>query len=126
MSTNLQVLTIAQKTELWSRRANHCSHLPRDTAMLKDFHGAERMYLATGYTDLRRGIDGLTSIVVKQFELDPYTKTLFLFCGRRTDRMKALYWEENGFVLLYKRLESGVFQWPRTKAEAVQITAQQY
>lgn len=40
--------------------------------------------------------------------------------------MKALYWEENGFVLLYKRLESGVFQWPRTKAEAVQLTAQQY
>lgn len=94
--------------------------------MLADFRGAERVYLATGYTDLRRGIDGLTAIVVEQFKLDPYTRTLFLFCGRRTDRIKALYWEDNGFVLLYKRLESGVFQWPRTPAEALEITPQQY
>ena len=78
--------------------------------MLNDFHGAERVFLATGFTDLRRGIDGLAAIVQKQFELDPFTNTLFLFCGRRRDRIKALYWEGDGFVLLYKRLESGTFQ----------------
>ena len=58
------------------------------------------MFLATGFTDLRRGIDGLASIVQQQFELDPVTNTLFLFCGRRRDRIKALYWEGDGFVLL--------------------------
>jgi transposase len=94
--------------------------------MLNDFIGAERIYIACGYTDLRRGIDGLASIVQQQFQLDPFTNTLFLFCGQRRDRMKALYWEGNGFVLLYKRLESGSFQWPRTGVEAKALTPQQY
>lgn len=83
------------------------------------------MFLATGFTDLRRGIDGLASIVQQQFELDPVTNTLFLFCGRRRDRIKALYWEGDGFVLLYKRLESGSFQWPRSETEAKALTPQQ-
>ena len=69
--------------------------------MLTDFAGADRVYIACGYTDLRCGIDGLASIVQQQFNLDPFTNTLFLFCGRRRDRIKALYWEGNGFVLLY-------------------------
>lgn len=66
------------------------------------------------------------SIVQQQFELDPFTNTLFLFCGRRRDRIKALYWEGDGFVLLYKRLESGSFQWPRPETEAKALTPQQY
>lgn len=94
--------------------------------MLNDFTGAERVYIACGYTDLRRGIDGLASLVQSQFQLDPFSNTLYLFCGRRRDRIKALYWERNGFVLLYKRLESGSFQWPRSEAEARELTAQQY
>lgn len=94
--------------------------------MLNDFTGAERIYLACGYTDLRRGIDGLAAIVQQQFQLNPFTRTLFLFCGRRCDRIKALYWEGDGFVLLYKRLESGIFQWPRTEKEALQLTPQQF
>ena len=94
--------------------------------MLNDFSGADKVYIACGYTDLRRGIDGLATIVQQEFSLDPFTNTLFLFCGRRRDRIKALYWEGNGFVLLYKRLESGSFQWPRSEAEARQLTAQQY
>ena len=94
--------------------------------MLSDFAGADRVYIACGYTDLRRGIDGLASIVQAQFQLDPFTNTLFLFCGRRKDRIKALYWEGDGFVLLYKRLEAGTFQWPRNGAEARELTWQQY
>ena len=94
--------------------------------MLNDFHGADRVFLATGFTDLRRGIDGLAAIVQQQFELNPFTNTLFLFCGRRRDRIKALYWEGDGFVLLYKRLESGSFQWPRSETEARALTPQQY
>ena len=68
--------------------------------MLTDFTGADRVYIACGYTDLRCGIDGLASLVQQQFQLDPFNNTLFLFCGRRRDRIKALYWEGNGFVLL--------------------------
>ena len=94
--------------------------------MLSDFTGADKVYIACGYTDLRRGIDGLAAIVQQEFQLDPSTNTLFLFCGRRRDRIKALYWEGNGFVLLYKRLESGSFQWPQKESEARSLTAQQY
>lgn len=86
--------------------------------MLGDISQVEHIYLACGYTDLRRGIDGLAQIVQQQFSLDPFSNSLFLFCGRRRDRIKALLWEGDGFVLLYKRMENGGgFQWPRTAAE---------
>lgn len=94
--------------------------------MLNDFSGAEHVYLACGYTDLRRGIDGLAVIVRQSFRLDPFSSSLFLFCGRRCDRIKALYWESDGFVLLYKRLERGRFQWPRTENEVKDLTSQQF
>lgn len=94
--------------------------------MLNNFQGSNRIYLACGYTDLRRGIDGLAAIVQHSFQLDPFTDSLFLFCGRRSDRIKALHWEGDGFVLLYKRLERGSFQWPRTVAEVCQLTPQQF
>ena len=93
--------------------------------MLTDFH-PKKIYIATGYTDLRCGIDGLAGIVQGEFQLDPFSDALFLFCGRRNDRIKALYWDTNGFVLLYKRLERGRFMWPRNDREARQISAKQY
>ena len=94
--------------------------------MLSDFGGADKVYLACGYTDLRKGIDGLATLVQQQFKLDPFTNTLFLFCGRRRDRIKGLYWEGDGFILLYKRLEHGGYQWPRNEKEVRKLTAQQY
>lgn len=95
--------------------------------MLNDATGFDKIYIATGYTDLRRGIDGLASTIKYQFELDPFQKNiLFLFCGKRTDRIKGLVWEGDGFLLLYKRLELGGFSWPRTKEEALEITPEQY
>ena len=82
--------------------------------MLNNATGFKKIYLATGFTDLRRGIEGLASIVKFQFNLNPYDKdTLFLFCGRRSDRIKALLWEGDGFLLMYKRLNIGAFEWPR-------------
>ncbi len=80
----------------------------------------KKVYIATGFTDLRRGIDGLARIIRFQFHLDPYDKnTLFLFCGKRTDRIKGLIWEGDGFLLLYKRIENGNFRWPRTKRRSI-------
>ena len=93
--------------------------------MLGDISKAQNIYVACGYTDLRKGIDGLAALVQQRFELDPFSDSLFLFCGRRCDRMKALYWEGDGFVLLYKRLERGAFKWPRKEDEAKAITPQQ-
>ena len=59
--------------------------------MLNDARGFKKVFLATGYTDLRRGMEGLAAIIRFQFELDPYDKnTLFLFCGKRSDRIKGL------------------------------------
>mgnify|MGYP003298909760 FL=1 len=94
--------------------------------MLNDFSGADHVYIKCGRTDLRMGIDGLAALVQQEMKLDPFGNSLFLFCGRRRDRIKALYWEGNGFVLLYKRLESGSFQWPRKESEARALTPQQY
>ena len=91
--------------------------------MLNDFTGADKVYIACGYTDLRKGIDGLARMVQQQFELDPFTNTLFLFCGRRRDRIKGLYWEKDGFILLYKRLEQGAYQWPRNESEVRRVVS---
>ena len=94
--------------------------------MLNDASGFDHIYIACGYTDLRSGIDGLVSIIRNSFRLDPYQNCLFLFCGRRTDRIKALLWEGDGFLLLYKRLETGRFKWPRSETELRELTTQQY
>ena len=87
--------------------------------MLNDLTRETQVYLVTGYSDLRRGIDGLAMMVQSQLQLDPFSNALFLFCGRRCDRIKGLLWEGDGFLLLYKRLDNGKFQWPRNKNSRV-------
>lgn len=95
--------------------------------MLNDLCEYSQIFIATGYSDLRKGIDGLANIIKYQFSLDPFQKNvLFLFCGRRTDRIKGLIWEGDGFLLVYKRLNAGRFRWPRTETEALAITPEQY
>ena len=95
--------------------------------MLNNATGFKKIYIATGFTDLRRGIDGLAYIIKYNFQLDPFDKdTLFLFCGRKTDHIKGLLWEGDGFLLLYKRLGTGAFSWPRSADEAMLITEDQY
>ena len=78
--------------------------------MLRDLTAGTQVYLVTSYTDLRRSINGLAEIVQGQLHLDPFSKALFLFCGRRRDRIKGLLWEGDRFLLLYKRLDNGNFQ----------------
>ena len=93
--------------------------------MLARFLEAHTVYLVTGVTDMRKSIDGLSTIVQQQFRLNPVVRGVFLFCGRRCDRLKALYWEGDGFVLVYKRLENGRFQWPRNENEVRKLSSQQ-
>ena len=75
--------------------------------MLNDATGFDKIFIATGYTDLRRGIDGLASTIKYQFELDPFQKNiLFLFCGKRTDRIKGLVWEGLSAAFCYPHISS--------------------
>lgn len=94
--------------------------------MLNDFTCQGTIYLACGYTDLRKGIDGLALLIEQHFQTSISQHDLFLFCGRRTDRIKGLLWEGDGFLLVYKRLETGQFKWPRKREEIKQISQQQY
>lgn len=66
-----------------------------------------QVYLVCGKTDMRQGIDSLAYLVKSQFNLDPFSGQVYLFCGGRKDRFKALYWDGQGFWLLYKRFENG-------------------
>ena len=95
--------------------------------MLYEAHGIKKFVVVCGYTDLRKGVLGLSQIIEGSYGMDPYERdVLFLFCGRRGDRIKALLWEGTGFLLLYKRFESGSLVWPRTPAEAVTISKHDY
>ena len=95
--------------------------------MLNDASGFKRIYICISYTDLRKGIDGLAAMVNNSFVLNPTEPgSIFLFCGRRNDRMKALLYEGDGWVLCYKRFAAGHLQWPRSGKEAKAITGQQY
>ncbi len=84
-----------------------------------------KIYLICGKTDLRKGIDGLAALVTEAFSLDAYDNAIFLFYGTRSDHFKALYWDKTGFVLYYKHIENGRFQWPRNQSEVKKINAYQ-
>ncbi len=70
------------------------------------------MFLAAGVTDMRKSIDGLSVLVVDVLEEDPLSSHLFVFCNRLRDKIKILYWHNNGFWLFYRRLERQRFWWP--------------
>nr|WP_264474177.1 IS66 family insertion sequence element accessory protein TnpB [[Clostridium] scindens] len=87
--------------------------------MLGDISGLEKIYTVYGYTDMRKSIDELCAIIEDQFKMDPSSSALFLFCGRRRDRIKVLFRESDGFVLIYKRLAiHGGYQWPRKQSRS--------
>ena len=85
----------------------------------------EHIFLSCGFTDMRKSVDGLAAIVQQNFQLDPFSNNLFIFCGRRHDRLTALLWRGDGFLLLYKRLDNGRFRWPQKQEDVISITDQQ-
>jgi transposase len=77
-----------------------------------NFPPAVRIWLGNQPVDLRRGFDGLAEAVRQHLQADPLSGHVFVFRNKRGDRLKLLYWDEDGFVIVYKRLEQGTFRWP--------------
>ena len=80
-----------------------------------------KVYLAVGITDMRKSINGLSILVQSSMELDPFSGHLFVFCNRRRNILKILYWDRNGFCLWHKRLEKHRFKWPDVASDVFKI-----
>src|SRR5215469_2171062 len=83
------------------------------------------IWIAAGITDLRRGFTGLSAIAQTVLEQDPYSGHVFVFCGRRGDLIKLLWWDGDGLCLFGKRLERGRFVWPQVENGAVSLSRAQ-
>ena len=84
-----------------------------------------KVYLAAGVTDMRKAINGLSMLVEGQLELDPFSGHLFVFCNRRRNMIKVLYWDRNGFCLWHKRLEKERFRWPESWDQVLELDQRQ-
>jgi transposase len=89
------------------------------------FPAGARVWLVAGVTDMRRGFDGLAAIVQTQLSEDPYSGQLYIFRGRRGDRVKLLWRDRDGLCLFAKRLEQGKFVWTQTTQGSVSLSAAQ-
>ena len=88
--------------------------------MIGDISLASSIYIITGYTDMRKSIDGLYALVMDKLHQEPDRFSIYLFCGRRYDPIKIHLRESDGYVLLYKRLNADVrgrFRWPRNTGD---------
>ncbi|MEO6080910.1 MAG: IS66 family insertion sequence element accessory protein TnpB [Steroidobacteraceae bacterium] len=84
-----------------------------------------QVWIACGSTDLRNGFDGLAALVQTHLSEDPFSGHVFVFRGRRGDRLKILWWSGDGLCLLAKRLERGHFVWPQAKYGSVHLSPAQ-
>lgn len=127
MCTDQQSTALTESPDEFAELSLPDRNISRSTpaAMLGELSHVEKIYIRCGYTDMRKQLNGLLDIIHYNFKLDPYSNSLFLFCGKRADRIKAVHYEGDGFCLLYKRYENGRLQWPRTGEEAKQISDQQ-
>ena len=89
------------------------------------FDSGLKVYLHREAVDFRKSINGLAALVEQALALDPFGAALYVFRNRRSDRVKILGWERNGFWLLLKRLEAERFLWPRQDARVIELTVEQ-
>lgn len=85
-----------------------------------------KVFFAREPVDMRRQIDGLALEVQEVLQLDPLSAHIFVFRNRTRDKVKALVWDDNGFLLLYKRIERGRFQWPDVHGASVQLSIREF
>jgi transposase len=81
-----------------------------------------KVHLALGYTDMRKGMDGLAMLVQEALKKDPFSGHLFAFRGKKARVLKILFWDGNGLCLFSKRLDQGGFVWPRMSEPGGTIT----
>ena len=94
--------------------------------MLADISNVDAIYIVCGRTDMRKSIDGLCAIIQEQFSME-IDHSLYLFCGRKCDRIKAILKEPDGIVMIYKRLTAqGSYRWPRDKSEVRNLTWREF
>lgn len=86
------------------------------------FPPAVRIWLCVQPTDLRKSFDSLAELVRQQLQDDPLSGHVFVFRNRRSDRVKLLYWDEDGYVIVYKRLEAGTFRFPAAAANQAGVS----
>jgi transposase len=84
-----------------------------------------QVYLHREPIDFRAGINSLAVLVQETMELDPFAPAVFAFCNRRHDRMKLLFFDRSGFVMVLKRLTEDRFRWPRRQETVVLLTTEQ-
>lgn len=84
-----------------------------------------RVFLRAGVTDMRKAINTLSILVQSEMKMDPFSRSLYVFCNRRCDIMKILCWDRTGFCLWEKRLEKHRFRWPRSEQEVLEIDGTQ-
>ena len=87
------------------------------------FPAAIKVYLCTVPCDMRRSFDGLSMMAEHVIRCNPFSGHLLVFCNRRTDRLKILYWDRDGWAIWYKRLEAGTFQFPFAETGRKEIAA---
>jgi transposase len=87
-----------------------------------NFPPTVRIWLGAAAVDPRKSFDSLAAQVRERLADDPLSGHLFVFRNRRGDRVKLLYWDEDGFVIVYKRLEEGVFRWPAVAAGQARVS----
>ena len=97
----------------------HCNMLPVNVTSIP-------VYLASGATDMRKSIRGLSMEVHEYFDVDLFSGAFFAFCNRSRKIVKILSWDSNGFCLYMKRLERGCFLWPECEDDVLKVTSKQF
>ena len=87
--------------------------------------GTVRVLVATKPVDFRKGADGLAALVRDTMGTDPFSGAVYVFRAKRTDRVKLVFWDGTGVVLVAKRLEDGEFRWPNVPDGALHLSAAQ-
>ncbi|GLI25748.1 transposase [Xanthobacter flavus] len=87
--------------------------------------GAVRVMVATRPVDFRKGAEGLAALVRETMGADPFSGTVYVFRAKRADRVKLVFWDGTGVVLVAKRLEDGEFRWPKIEDGTLHLTSAQ-
>lgn len=94
---------------------------------MKMFSDLPKIYLHRDAVDFRKSINGLVCIVEMQMKLSPFDDALFMFCNKKKDKLKIVYWDKTGFALWYKRLDKNQFKWPsKIKSTSLTLSSQQF